>query len=54
MPGDPDIGYHFAAALDRAGRTADARAVLEQLLGTGASFASKAEAEKLLNTLKRG
>jgi putative PEP-CTERM system TPR-repeat lipoprotein len=54
MPGDPEIRYHVAAALDRAGRPADARALLEQLLGSGASFESKTEAEKLLEGLKRG
>jgi putative PEP-CTERM system TPR-repeat lipoprotein len=53
-PGDPEIRYHVAVALGRAGRTADARQVLEQLLGSGASFTSKADAEKLLNELKRG
>jgi cellulose synthase operon protein C len=54
MPGNPEIQYHIAVALGRAGRTADARAMLEQLLGSGASFASKTEAEKLLEELKRG
>jgi putative PEP-CTERM system TPR-repeat lipoprotein len=54
MPGDPEIRYHVAVALDRAGRAADARAMLEQLLSSGTSFTSKAEAEKLLNELKRG
>lgn len=53
-PGDPEIRYHVAAALDRAGRPTEARALLEQLLGSGASFESKAEAEKLLEGLKRG
>jgi putative PEP-CTERM system TPR-repeat lipoprotein len=53
-PGNPDIGYHLAVALGRAGRAGDARAILEKLLGSGASFASKPEAEKLLDVLKRG
>jgi len=53
-PGDPEIRYHVAVALDRLGRTADARAMLEQLLGSGASFSSKDKAEKLLDELKRG
>ena len=41
-------------ALGRAGRPADARAILEQVLGSGAAFAGKVEAEKLLEDLKRG
>jgi putative PEP-CTERM system TPR-repeat lipoprotein len=52
-PGNPDIQYHLAVALHRAGRQADAQATLENLLGSGASFSDKAEAEKLLQELKR-
>jgi cellulose synthase operon protein C len=52
-PGNPDIQYHLAVALHRVGRQADAQATLENLLGSGASFADKAEAEKLLQELKR-
>jgi predicted Zn-dependent protease len=54
LPGNPEVQYHVAVALQRAGRAADARAVLEKLLSSGASFTSKAEAEKLLDELKRG
>jgi len=54
LPGDPDIQYHFAVALGRAGRLADARALLEKLLNSGASFASKEDAQKLLEELQRG
>ena len=53
-PRNPDIQYHLAVALQRVGRPADAQAMLENLLGSGASFADKAEAEKLLQELKRG
>ena len=53
-PGNPDIRYHLAVALNRVGRTADAQAMLETLLGSGAAFSDKAEAEKLLQQLKRG
>jgi putative PEP-CTERM system TPR-repeat lipoprotein len=53
-PGNPDIRYHVAVALGRAGRPADARAILEKLLDSGASFTSKADAQKLLDELKRG
>ena len=53
-PGDLGIQYHVAVALQRTGRTSDAREVLEALLGSGGSFAEKAEAEELLQELKRG
>jgi putative PEP-CTERM system TPR-repeat lipoprotein len=53
-PKNPDIQYHLAVALNRLGRTADAQAMLETLLGSGATFSDKAEAEKLLQQLKRG
>jgi putative PEP-CTERM system TPR-repeat lipoprotein len=53
-PGDPDIQYHLAVALQNVGRPAEARAMLESLLGSGGSFAERAEAEKLLQELKRG
>jgi|SRR5271165_429221 len=53
-PLNPNIQYHLAVALHRLGRPADARAALETLLGSGVSFADKADAEKLLQDLKRG
>ena len=53
-PRDPNIQYHLAAALYRAGRSADAEALLKTLLGSGASFADKAAAEKLLQEMKPG
>ena len=53
-PRNPDIQYHLAVALQRVGRPADAQAMLEALLGSGVSFADKADAEKLLQQLKRG
>jgi putative PEP-CTERM system TPR-repeat lipoprotein len=52
-PGNPDIQYHLAVALHRVGRQADAQTTLENLLGSGASFSDKTEAEKLLQELKR-
>jgi cellulose synthase operon protein C len=51
-PRNPDIQYHLAVALQRVGRRADAQAMLEALLGSGVSFADKAEAETLLQELK--
>jgi putative PEP-CTERM system TPR-repeat lipoprotein len=52
-PSNPDIQYHLAVALHKVGRQADAQATLENLLGSGVSFSDKAEAEKLLQELKR-
>jgi cellulose synthase operon protein C len=53
-PKNPDIQYHLAVALNRLGRTADARAMLEALLGSGTTFFERTEAEKLLQQLKQG
>ena len=54
VPRNPGIQYHLAAALNRSGKPADARALLEKLLGSGTAFADRAEAEKLLQQLKNG
>ena len=53
-PKNPDIQYHLAVVLNRLGRTADAQAKLETLLGSGVTFSDRTEAEKLLQQLKRG
>jgi cellulose synthase operon protein C len=53
-PRDPNIQYHLAVALKSVGRPADAQTILETLLGSGMSFADKADAEKLLQELKHG
>jgi Flp pilus assembly protein TadD len=53
-PNNPDIQYHLAVALNQLGRTADARATLESLLGSSVTFSERAEAEKLLQQLKQG
>ena len=53
-PRNPNIQYHLAVALQRVGRSADAQAMLETLLGSGVSFTDKAEAEKPLRDLKHG
>jgi putative PEP-CTERM system TPR-repeat lipoprotein len=53
-PKNPDIQYHLAVVLNRLGRTTDAQAALERLLGSGVTFSDRAEAEKLLERLKRG
>jgi putative PEP-CTERM system TPR-repeat lipoprotein len=51
-PADPAIAYHLAVALNRSGRAADAQTMLEKLLGSGAAFADKPNAEKLLADIK--
>jgi putative PEP-CTERM system TPR-repeat lipoprotein len=51
-PANPDIQYHLAVALQHLGRSADAQAMLEILLGSGVSFTDRAEAERLLQDLK--
>jgi tetratricopeptide (TPR) repeat protein len=48
---NPEIQYHYAAAQARAGKQADARAALKELLGKHAKFASRSDAEKLLSSL---
>ncbi|HLF09780.1 MAG TPA: XrtA/PEP-CTERM system TPR-repeat protein PrsT, partial [Gammaproteobacteria bacterium] len=50
-PQVPDIQYHYAAALARAGRAPEARSRLEQLLGGSAAFGARTEAQELLKTL---
>ena len=52
-PEDLDLQYHLAVALYRVGRAADARFILENLLGSVGSFTERAEAEKLMQELKR-
>ena len=53
-PGIPSIQYHLAVAQERSGNAAGARATLRKLLASGAAFADKPAAEKLLQQLKSG
>ena len=53
-PREPEIQYHLAVALHRAGRSGDAEKMLDTLLGSGVSFSDRGEAQKLLDQLKRG
>jgi len=53
-PREPEIQYHLAVALQRAGRSDDAQKMLDTLIGSGVSFTDRAEAQKLLDQLKRG
>jgi putative PEP-CTERM system TPR-repeat lipoprotein len=51
LPGNKDVLYHLAAALADAGVTGEAREILINILQAPGSFASLAEAEKLLASL---
>lgn len=50
---DPEIQYHLAVTLERAGQMGEAKALLERILGSGNSFQSKPEAEKMLRELTK-
>lgn len=52
MPHNTSVQYHWAVALGRSGKSAEARSVLEKLLASGGVFDEKAEAEKLFAKLK--
>ncbi|HVP86288.1 MAG TPA: XrtA/PEP-CTERM system TPR-repeat protein PrsT [Rhizomicrobium sp.] len=45
--GDPDIAYHLAVALDGSGKRNEAKALLAQILKSGAKFEDMAEAKQL-------
>lgn len=51
MPLDPDIGYHLALALARAGETEKARAVVQPLVQNRIAFSSQDDARQLLAQL---
>jgi tetratricopeptide (TPR) repeat protein len=56
-PNQGDIRYHMAAALQRQGRTDDAKKELQKLLASNAgvvNFSLKPDAEKLLKQLQGG
>jgi putative PEP-CTERM system TPR-repeat lipoprotein len=50
-PDNPDIRYHYAAALARAGKGRQAIGLLDKLLGPNPAFASRADAERLRREL---
>ncbi len=52
-PGNPEIGYHLAAALDRAGDAGAARALLATVLAGAQSFADAADAAAARALLRR-
>jgi predicted Zn-dependent protease len=52
LPDRPEVRYHFATALAKAGRPAEAREELVALLNEVESFPQRADAEALLQTLR--
>jgi tetratricopeptide (TPR) repeat protein len=52
-PDNPSIGYHYAEALVRAGRSAEAKETLRGLVGAGQSFDERQVAENLLRQLEQ-
>lgn len=48
----PDIGYHFAVALERAGDKARARSELDRVLGAKGPFRERTDAERLRALLR--
>jgi putative PEP-CTERM system TPR-repeat lipoprotein len=51
--GQPDIAYHYAAALAATGAPGEARKLLTSVLSGANSFASRADAQRLLDELPR-
>ena len=49
--GRAEIRYHYAVALSKSGKTEQARRVLEDIIGSDESFASREEAKRLLASL---
>lgn len=54
QPDNPDIRWHLAVSLQRAGDNAGAMAELDRLLTSRVAFAQQAEARKLLDQLRAG
>ena len=51
MPNDPDVQYHYALALSKTNKPADARAMLQKALASNTDFDGKADAQQLLTRL---
>lgn len=51
LPDQRDVGYHLTVALDALGRSAEARAILTDILQDGRQFPSRKDAEALLRRL---
>ncbi len=52
QPGDPEVGYHLATALDRAGDTKGARVLVTPLAQSTVAFESQSDAKQLLHKLE--
>jgi hypothetical protein len=52
-PRNGDMQYHYAAALAKSGKTADAQARLGTLMAGKEEFASRSEAQELLDRLNK-
>ncbi len=50
-PGDAEVQFHLASALAAAGENVEAAAIVQELLESGQSFPSRAEAERLAESL---
>ncbi len=48
LPGIPEVGYHYAAALIKAGKGQQGQAILSSVLAAHDSFTGREDAEKLL------
>jgi putative PEP-CTERM system TPR-repeat lipoprotein len=53
-PADPNITYHYAAALNNAGQRSEAVRLLAPLVSGNQDFAEKAGAQRLLSELSKG
>lgn len=51
-PDNPEISYHYAAALTKAGRGSEARVILTGVLDSSGNFDARNDAEALLSTLR--
>ncbi len=51
-PENPEIGYHYAAALSKAGRGSEARMILSGVLDSSGNFEARGKAENLLSSLR--
>ena len=51
LPENPDVAYHLAAALDRTGKVAEAKGLLEKSLKSNDSFETIRDARDLLKKL---
>jgi cellulose synthase operon protein C len=54
LPQNGSIQYHLAVALDATGSKGEARTLLEKVMKSDGSFDDKADAQRLLDALRRG